>query len=146
MSLNYPPRSVFHTSTNVSTIMIPVVAHAMTLNERVLTCSSMSSFLLISKSMKMSTNGSTPPLTTCDNNKPSHDIGKYAPYDHVQLRSFILPLGASLLHHRRLQVELHPGGDRRSHHPDHKVKIRMLLEGRPPWRSAGCRHRLQPGR
>jgi len=46
--------------------MITVVAQAMTLKVGLFTYSPISSFLLIRNSMKISTKGSTAPLTTCE--------------------------------------------------------------------------------
>ena len=46
--------------------MMTVVAQAIALNHVPFTCLPMSSLLLMSSSMKMSTNGSTIPFTTCD--------------------------------------------------------------------------------
>ena len=50
----------------VSTIITTTVIHAMTLKVRELTWSPMSSRSFVSSSMKISTNGSTMPFTTCD--------------------------------------------------------------------------------
>src|SRR5437016_2784371 len=133
--------------------MMTVVAQAMMLNVGLFTNSPISSFLLMSSNMKISTKGNTAPLTTCENtviftsgipgimitvqvergraghnDEPGNYVGEDAADNHVELRRVVLTPSNSFFHDGRLEIELHPGRDRRSNHADHHVEVGVLLE------------------
>ena len=58
--------------------------------------------------------------------RQGHDVGHEATEDHVGPRQRVLLHLQVLLHHGGLQVELHPGGDRRSHHSDQEGDVRAV--------------------
>ena len=59
--------------------------------------------------------------------KESDDAGNDATGNDIEAAQRLLPLPDSLLHHRGLQVELHPGRDRGAHHTDDHHQVFRIL-------------------
>ena len=58
--------------------------------------------------------------------EPGDHVGEDAAHDDVEARGRIVLYANSLLHDRRLQVELHPRSDGRSHHADRHVDVALI--------------------